>query len=159
MSHSRRIMATGGFQDGQTAKARLGPPCAVTPPRGDMATSCAFSRAACLARLATRTTPKYSEAPSSVPNVHLVWLRALDRLFIFIYLALDTLVAFSRSFHKIPIRVFRYFRFGKQVAQEPLAQGNKGRFLSLRISAGSISKRDLGPKYRVLSIGSRIGPC
>jgi hypothetical protein len=41
LSHPRRVtidallcgasVATGSFQDGQTAKARLGPPCAVTP--------------------------------------------------------------------------------------------------------------------------------
>jgi len=31
---TRRRVAKGGFQGGQTAKARRGPPCAVTPERG-----------------------------------------------------------------------------------------------------------------------------
>lgn len=85
---------------------------------------------------------------------------ALDRLFVFFIWHYDPLFAFSRNLHRIPIRGFRYFRFGKQVAQNLSRNVTRGRSLSLKhISVVSISRRELDPKYRILLIGSYTGPC
>jgi hypothetical protein len=137
MSHSRRIVATGGFQDGQTAKARLGLPCAVTP-RGDVATVLRLcsSRLSCSAGDENNAKMVGTLAMDAFANMVDFFPGKLSRmcrrrfalfrfspcalnssLFIFIYLTLDPLFAFSRNFQRIPIRDFRYFRFGKQVAR------------------------------------------